>query len=301
MVTEVNTLATRVAALNDQIRQATASSGSPNELIDQRALLTTQLAALTGATMVDRSDGTTDVQVRGNPLVTGAKAHSLVLTGATRLSDANSSPVTVEWADRPGQTADVPSGKLAAAVAALAPGTATSGGSIVSAAETYNALATQLAATVNAVHAAGATASGTTGLAFFGFDASKPAALGLTVIPADVSTIAAGTPGAGGGSGGNADAIAALGTSKSGPDAAWSDFVVRIGIAAQRGNDQASTATTAAASAASRQLSESSVDMDEETTQLLTYQHAYQGAARVMTAVDEMLDTLINRTGLVGR
>ena len=41
--------------------------------------------------------------------------------------------------------------------------------------------------------------------------------------------------------------------------------------------------------------------MDEETTQLITYQHAYQGAARVMTAIDEMLDTLINRTGLVGR
>ena len=34
---------------------------------------------------------------------------------------------------------------------------------------------------------------------------------------------------------------------------------------------------------------------------MLTYQHAYQGAARVMTAIDEMLDTLINRTGLVGR
>ncbi|WP_309472611.1 flagellar basal body rod C-terminal domain-containing protein [Microbacterium sp. H6] len=34
---------------------------------------------------------------------------------------------------------------------------------------------------------------------------------------------------------------------------------------------------------------------------LLTYQTAYQAAARVMTAVDEALDVLINRTGLVGR
>ena len=34
---------------------------------------------------------------------------------------------------------------------------------------------------------------------------------------------------------------------------------------------------------------------------MLTYQHAYQAAARVMTAVDDMLDTLINKTGLVGR
>ena len=34
---------------------------------------------------------------------------------------------------------------------------------------------------------------------------------------------------------------------------------------------------------------------------LLSYQHAYQGAARVMTAIDEMLDTLINGMGRVGR
>jgi flagellar hook-associated protein 1 FlgK len=41
--------------------------------------------------------------------------------------------------------------------------------------------------------------------------------------------------------------------------------------------------------------------MDQESTDLLTYQRAYQGAARMMTAIDQMLDTLINRTGLAGR
>ena len=49
------------------------------------------------------------------------------------------------------------------------------------------------------------------------------------------------------------------------------------------------------------QQSQTGVDLDEETANLLTYQHAYQGAARVLTAIDEMLDVLINRTGLVGR
>jgi flagellar hook-associated protein 1 FlgK len=34
---------------------------------------------------------------------------------------------------------------------------------------------------------------------------------------------------------------------------------------------------------------------------MLAYQRAYEGAARVLTAIDEMLDTLINRTGVVGR
>jgi len=47
--------------------------------------------------------------------------------------------------------------------------------------------------------------------------------------------------------------------------------------------------------------SESAVDLDEETVNLIQYQRAYQGAARALSVVDEMLDRLINRTGLVGR
>jgi flagellar hook-associated protein 1 len=301
MVVQVNALATQVAALNDQIRQATAAGQSPNEMLDKRAQLTTTLANLTGATVIDRANGSADVLVGGNPLVTGSKTHTLVLTGATRLSDANTSTVQLEWANRPGDSAEVAGGALAAAVAALAPGTATSGGSIVSAAESYNALAVQLASQVNAIHSTGATSAGTTNLDFFSFATGRPAALGLTIVPTDASGIAAATPGNGGLDGSMADRIAALGNSPTGPDAAWSSFVVRIGIDSRTAADQASTATQAAASATSKLMSEAGVDMDEETTQLITYQHAYQGAARVMTAIDEMLDTLINRTGLVGR
>jgi len=301
MVVQVNALATQVAQLNDQIRQATAAGQSPNEMLDQRARLTNSLANLTGATVVDRADGSADVLVGGNPLVTGNKTHTLVLTGAAIMNDANTLPVQLEWANSPGRSAELTGGALAAAVGALAPGSASGGGSILSAADTYNALANQLATQVNAIHRTGATSTGTTNLDFFAFAAGKPAALGLTIVPADVSGIAAATPGKGGLDGSLADTIAALGTSATGPDAAWSDFVVRIGIATAKATDQAKTATQAAASATSKLLSETSVDMDEETTSLITYQHAYQGAARVMTAIDEMLDTLINRTGLVGR
>jgi flagellar hook-associated protein 1 len=45
----------------------------------------------------------------------------------------------------------------------------------------------------------------------------------------------------------------------------------------------------------------SGVSLDEEMTNMLAYQHAYSAAARMITAVDETLDTLINKTGLVGR
>lgn len=45
----------------------------------------------------------------------------------------------------------------------------------------------------------------------------------------------------------------------------------------------------------------SAVNPDEETTNMMLFQKSYQAAARLMTALDEALDVLINRTGLVGR
>ena len=43
----------------------------------------------------------------------------------------------------------------------------------------------------------------------------------------------------------------------------------------------------------------SGISLDEEMVNMLSAQRAYEAASRVMTTVDSMLDTLINRTGLV--
>lgn len=45
----------------------------------------------------------------------------------------------------------------------------------------------------------------------------------------------------------------------------------------------------------------SSVSLDEEMADMIRFQHAYSASARVMTTIDEMLDKLINGTGIVGR
>lgn len=50
-----------------------------------------------------------------------------------------------------------------------------------------------------------------------------------------------------------------------------------------------------------RRQSVSGVNLDEEFTDMLRFQHAYNAAARNMTAVDEMLDRIINNMGIVGR
>jgi len=43
------------------------------------------------------------------------------------------------------------------------------------------------------------------------------------------------------------------------------------------------------------------VSLDEEMANMVRFQHAYNASARILTAIDEMLDTLINRVGLAGR
>jgi flagellar hook-associated protein 1 FlgK len=43
------------------------------------------------------------------------------------------------------------------------------------------------------------------------------------------------------------------------------------------------------------------VSLDEEATNMIRYQHAYNAAARLVTAFDEMLDRIINNMGIVGR
>jgi flagellar hook-associated protein 1 FlgK len=136
---------------------------------------------------------------------------------------------------------------------------------------------------------------------FFSFTAGVPKALGLTVLPADVTGIAAARPGMGGADGGVADAIGGIGNASDGPDALWSAYVVQLGVLSRSTSQQAALSEQSLNAASTAQLSQAGVDLDEETANLLTYQYAYQGAARVMTAIDEMLDVLINRTGIVGR
>ena len=44
----------------------------------------------------------------------------------------------------------------------------------------------------------------------------------------------------------------------------------------------------------------SGVSLDEEMTNLTRYQRGFQASARALSAMDEMIDQLVNRTGRVG-
>lgn len=297
VVDQINAAATEIAELNGTIRQATASGAPVNELVDRRNLLAQTVSRLAGAVGTVEADGTMTLRVDGNALVSGSQARALEVTGPSAIG--TDEPVTVAWRPAGGPPVGVASGELAGALSLLAP--ADAGGPLAGLAESYNALATSLADTVNAQHRAGATAAGAAGGDFFARAAGVPAALGLSVVPTSRDELAIGAPGAGALDGSNADALSGIGKRSDGPDALWRDVVSRLAVATAAEAGRAARAETTAVAAVAAQQSVAGVDNDEETMSLLTYQTAYQAAARVLTAVDEALDVLINRTGLVGR
>lgn len=297
MVTQVNAAADQVAVLNNEIRDALASGRSANELIDQRGLLAQNLARMSGATASIETDGTMTLRIGGNALVSGADARHLVVTGPASIDAAQR--VGVSWVSDPDLPVSLDGGELGGSLSVLAP--AAEGGMLASLAATYDAVATALASAINTQHRAGVTSAGTPGGDFFTVPATGSAALGLRLAIGGASDLALAAPGAGAWDASNADLISQIGQQVGSPDVLWADQVTRFGVATAADVQRAMISDSTAVAAVGAQQSVAAVDGDEETISLLTYQTAYQAAARVMTAVDEALDTLINRTGIVGR
>jgi flagellar hook-associated protein 1 FlgK len=307
LVAEVNSSATAIAELNEQIRGVLVSGGSANELIDKRSELITQLSGLVGASSRAMPDGTVNVMVAGNPLVSGDRAQKIQVDGGFAITPAIQEPpvpadvIRLSWSST-GTPLVLDGGSLAGTMTSLQP--ASYGGPIAGAISALNDVATNLASIVNAVHSGGQTLAAPpndTGVNFFTVTAGVPAALGLKVAITDPNMVAAANTTNGPLDGSIADQISQLRESDTGPDVAWRNFVVDLGVTSEAATRRAQVSEGSRSSAENLQRSNASVDVDEEMVNMLAFQRAYEGAARVLTAIDEMLDTLINRTGVVGR
>jgi flagellar hook-associated protein 1 FlgK len=294
IVTQVNSLAKQISGLNNSIQTATLNGLSPNDLADQRDELIRKLGTLAGATIKPAENGAVDVYLGGTALVRGATVSEL----AQPTTDGSGN-VTVAWAidDYP---VDLTGGELQALRQAvnvtLSDGTT---GGVDGYRKKLNDVAIALRDQVNAVHAAGRDLQSPeqAGAAFF----TGSGAVDFSVNPAVVSDplkVAAATPGAGRLDGSNALAMAEVANANGSPDRIYSALVVGLGVEADTANRRAEIQAEVVIEADSARESASGVNLDEEMTNLVGYQHAYAAAARVMNAVNEALDVLINRTGV---
>jgi flagellar hook-associated protein 1 FlgK len=257
---EVVQIGTQIAELNDTIRQFITAGDTPNDLLDRRDLLLDRLSKLGQVSVTDPDND-------------GAISVSLgglpVVTG----------PNTVSWTIAPVLETWTGGGKLAG-LAAIA---SVPGGVIDDYVSDLDDLAQSLADTVNGIY----------GGAFFSYGANAAASLNVAVAP---SAVVAGTTGPG-----SNDIAKQLAQQIDGPvDRAYRAFVAKVGAQVQESMRQEANAAVLTGAVEDRRQSVAGVAMDEEMTNLVRFQRAYQASSRAMSTMDEMLDVLINRTGRVG-
>ncbi|HEX2807077.1 MAG TPA: flagellar basal body rod C-terminal domain-containing protein, partial [Kineosporiaceae bacterium] len=97
------------------------------------------------------------------------------------------------------------------------------------------------------------------------------------------------------------DVISAAALGGPGASAQWRDLTTAMGVQLQSLGTAKVGQDAVVAAADDAVTSDSGVNLDEEMTNMMLFQRSYQASARCITTVDDMLDTLINRTGLVGR
>lgn len=78
-------------------------------------------------------------------------------------------------------------------------------------------------------------------------------------------------------------------------------MISTLGIHAQEANRMKDNTNILRSQVDEQRMSVSAVSLDEEMSNMIKIQHAYNAAARNMTAIDEMIDRIINGMGLVGR
>jgi flagellar hook-associated protein 1 FlgK len=286
-VDEVNTTASTVAQLNDSIVKAKATGIVVNELEDRRDLAVMHLSELTGGSASKRANGAMDVFVGNSTLVSEFTTRNLEVSGASRLEEQGTDPMTLRWADtKTPAGAGGTMGSMVDTMTSIIPD--------ISAA--LDEVANKLATTVNAAHSAGYSPDGSTGLDFFSGTTAGSIKVAITD-PEQVAT----SSGPGSVDNSVADALADVGNATDGPDSDYQSMIGQLGVAAQASSRRNDIQTNVTEQVDSSRESTSGVNLDEEMTNLLTYQRGYEAASRVLTTVDSMLDQLINRTGLVGR
>ena len=165
--------------------------------------------------------------------------------------------------------------------------------------QSLNTVAMQLKSDVNTLHSAGVGLDGSTGLNFF--DGTSAANISLSAdVAGQPDKVAAGAAGAGALDGSVALQLSDLGQSTTGADAQYRALIANLGVDSQSVQRNSTMQDQVVTQIDASRTSISGVNTDEEMVAMVQYQNAYNASARFLTTIDQMLDTLVNRTGVVG-
>lgn len=301
-IDQINAKTGQIAELNQAIGDGQARGQDVNGLLDRRDALVRELSVLADINSFTDDNGHVNILLKnGRPLVDGVSARNLSVT-----TDGD-----VLWHDGTGTTVGVTTaitgGQLAGWIEArdtVIPGYM----------ESLDTLALTLADEINQIHRSGfgipenSGDAPPTGLDFFTGTGAGDLTLNSLIT---ASTIAAAAT-ADGVPGDNSNALAISGLQNrlthdsiavdgnlenigsTTIDGYYAALVAKVGADVQNAQSQSGFQAAVVDNLENYRESVSGVNLDEEMVNLVKYQQAYEASARLIRAVDELIDTVIN-------
>lgn len=321
-VEQVNALAIQVKEVNEQIFNLELDGHKANALRDQRNTLVDKLSTIVNVS-VGEVTGENDVKyfnvkIGGITLVNHYQVNKLVVddVNVSGISEYGVGKIgVIKWAGANGAILDkvrIDGGELKGLMD-LRDGNGKN--------HTYrglpyyldqlNKFAQEFAAKFNEQHKAGYDLNNVAGEDFFEVPTEGINSINLKVndvIKDDPTKIAASDIAGGESNNANAKLLADFRNRKdifSGLNGTSDDFVKSIlatlSVDANQANRMTINTESIIEQTNNKRLSESGVFLDEEMGSMVKFQHSYNASAKMITTLDSIMDTMINRLGLVGR
>lgn len=293
-VGEINRLTAQIAKVNDLIAREEAGGLTASDLRDQRDRLVDSLSELASVRVIERGNGKIAVMVENAIVVDGGEYKALSADGEPPVVRSGSATLSLA---REGSVLGELVGMLTESIPAMQ--------------QRLDALAEALVVQTNALHAAGFLRDGTAAGAFF--DPANVSARNISVIVTEAGVAAsdaAGEP--------NNNRIAlAMAAMRHGADqneialGIWTPAeaamlgglsladhyrgtVSELAVKTRHAEDSTLVFGALASQMEIRRQSVSGVSTDEELIRVMQHQQAYTAAARLVTVVDEMVQTVLD-------
>jgi flagellar hook-associated protein 1 FlgK len=285
-VGSANKLLTDIASLNSEISSAEFNGGTANDLLDAREQDLENLSKLVNVQTSTGTNGAVNVTVGGSLLLV---SNNQVLD-TLQTYDAGGGQLLVKTTNG-GYPVTSSGGSIQGTIDAR-------DGSLATLQNSVTALAFNLITQVNSIHGTGYSLTGSSGASFFNGTGPGDITVNQSLVdnPALIQASTSSTA-----TGGNDVALAlaqlastaqaGLGNQTFGD--AYTLTVAGLGDALQTANDQAANQTVVTNMLQTQRGSVSGVNVDEEMTNLMGFQRAYEASAQLVTTINTLMgDTL---------
>jgi flagellar hook-associated protein 1 len=275
-VSQLNTDLTALERVNDGLRRARDGSTNQASLLDERDRLIDNISGNVAVSATIDERGAASLRLAGpggEVLLSGSNVAQVSVTAAANsqigyaLSANSAAPILAL------------SGRLAGLTEAAS--------HVVQQRNNLDTIALQFAADLNMAHQSGVDATGNAGTALL---SANGGAAGIAATALSASQVAAADNN---GSNGNMLALSGL-RGPAGTEASLAALIASQSQAAAMARAQDAAATTRRDGAFNARDAISAVDLDHEAAELLRFQQAYEGAARVIQVARETMQTILN-------